>query len=309
MGQIIKRIMSVSIILLLLAGGYGCGARQADYEQAYKDSMPVTAPESPGYGGEMSGRGQGDPQEREWSPGEYIIYQASVNLAVKDLEEAITQVEEVARDHNGFISHSSINRRERDRRAEITLRIPAPGYRDILREIENLGEVTYQSSTAEDVTRQYVDLEARINNLASQEKRLAEILEMADTVEEVLQVEKELERVRGEVEALTADFKYLQDRVSMSTLHLYLVETVLASPGVTFPGVTEIMSRGYRSLVNSINSLFIFAGELIVFIMGALPVLIAAGLFILMLVYLVRAINRRRKDEPPLPPPPPPPGS
>lgn len=123
----------------------------------------------------------------------------------------------------------------------------------------------------QDVTLHYVDLEARIRNAERQEERLLEILGKAETVEDILRVEQELARVRGQLEAMTAEFRYLSDQVDFSTISVSLKETPTASPTITASGLRGVWQRGVAGLVNSVNAMLTGLGSGLVFLFTALP--------------------------------------
>ncbi len=89
------------------------------------------------------------------------------------------------------------------------MRIPADQLFAVLEELRSLGNVKRDTLDSDDVTMRYIDLEARNRNLQRQEERLLDVLDRAETIEDVLQVEKELARVRGDVEAYTAEFRFV----------------------------------------------------------------------------------------------------
>lgn len=91
----------------------------------------------------------------------------------------------------------------------------------------------------DDVTEEYVDLEARAGTLSAQERRLTQVLEKAETVEDILRVEKELERVRANREALTGKLHYLRHRVSYSRVTIDVIkseESLPVTPARGFKG-------------------------------------------------------------------------
>lgn len=236
--------------------------------------------------------------ERE---GTHKISRADVRLEVEDLDDSVGLLEEKAKDMGGFVSYSSINKRERNPHATVTLRVPADKFYLMLDEIEEAGEVEYRSTSEEDVTRRYIDLEARINNLTSQEKRLTEILQMADNVTDVLSVEQELERVRGEIEALTGEFNYLKNQVNMATISIHLSETTLASSGITSIDFGDMFTRGYHSFINSMNAVIMSVRGLFIFVMGSIPYIIILGIIIVVLrkPYSKLKEKRQRAKTPP----------
>ncbi|UNC93436.1 DUF4349 domain-containing protein [Candidatus Contubernalis alkaliaceticus] len=265
---------------------YSAMEESYDMDGGYYDDVEMreSLPEVPW---EESGKVDGDKK----------IWWGDMNLKVENLEEAINLIEEKAHEMGGFVSDSYVNRRDRNfRTASITLRVPVKEFRALMTEVSKVGELESSGTSGEDVTRQYIDMEARLNNLTAQEKRLLEILDLSETVEEILMVEMELQRVRGQIEVLTADFNYLRNRVDLSTLSIYLTESPLASPGVTSPKIGEIISNGYRSLINSINGILIFGGEFVIFIMGAIPYLLLISAVVAAVVLIRRARGNKGND-------------
>lgn len=108
---------------------------------------------------------------------------------------------------------------------QASLRIPAPELAPALTELRALGRVQNESQSGEEVTQQHTDLVARLKNYRESEERLQSILrQRTGKVEEVLQVEEEIERVRGEIESMEADQKALEHRVDFASVDLQLNE-------------------------------------------------------------------------------------
>ncbi len=147
-----------------------------------------------------------------------VVFTARLELEVEDVEAAIDAVRLLAESQGGFVS--TVN--TRDERGSITIRVPQRRFHDAVEEIEELGEVKSRSLQGEDVTEEYVDLQAELTNMERQEQRLLEIMEMGDTVESVLKVERELERVRGRIESLQGRINYLDSRVELATITVNL---------------------------------------------------------------------------------------
>ena len=138
-----------------------------------------------------------------------VVFTARLELEVEDLESAIDAVRllaEKTRSESGFI----------------TVRVPQRVFHDAVAEIEELGVVQGRDLQGEDVTEEYVDLGSQLVNLERQEQRLLDIMEMGTTVESVLKVEKELERVRGSIESIKGRMNYLESRVELATVTVYL---------------------------------------------------------------------------------------
>lgn len=145
-----------------------------------------------------------------------LVYRADLSLEVTDAEAARTRISELALEMGGYVQSAS-NR-------SVTVRIPAPVLEDAMTKFGNLGKVTEKNITADDVTGSYRDLEMRIANLEKARERYVEILKRATAVQDVLAVERELERVTSELEMYRAQFRRLHERVSLSTVTIRLIE-------------------------------------------------------------------------------------
>ncbi|NLN07074.1 MAG: DUF4349 domain-containing protein [Firmicutes bacterium] len=225
-----------------------------------------------------------------------LIRTAHIDMDVENIDAALAAIADTAKAEGGYLAKSSVFGADEMRRATLSVRLPAEKLEQFLAEIKKLGKVKSSSVGEDDVTLRYVDLEARIRNLARQEERLLAILERAETVEDILRIEKELGRVRGELEALTAEFRYLQDRVDYATVQLSLTETPAASRTVTGSGLKGVWQRGLNGLVRSINGLISGLGSLIVFLLSALPYLVIIALVAIPLYRRLRKSKNSHTD-------------
>ncbi|MEZ5334638.1 MAG: DUF4349 domain-containing protein [Methanolobus sp.] len=140
----------------------------------------------------------------------------------------------------------------------------------------------FQSVNAQDVTEEYIDVSARLENLERQEARLQEILNMTSTVEEVLNVEKELERVRGEIESLTGRLNYLDDRIEFSTITINVREP---RPITHSWGIRDALSESVNGFISTVTALIIFVGYV-------LPLVIVVAFLIIVAILVRRRIRR-----------------
>ncbi len=161
--------------------------------------------------------------------GRMIIYTAQISMEVEDVDAAANQIQSIAEGAGGFIQSVSISGEER-KSGVITIRVPQEKFYDVLRRIEKIGNVTNKEISGQDVTEQYIDLEARLKNAEREEERLLAILDQATDVSDMLKVEEELMRVRETIESLKGKLQYLERRVEYSTISVYLEE--LAKPPV-----------------------------------------------------------------------------
>jgi hypothetical protein len=208
-----------------------------------------------------------------------IVQRASLSIEVADFttsEEALIRAVERS---NGFISDSYAYVTESGRqRGEMTIRVPKDSFLALVAELEQLGHVQTKHLSGEDVTEEYIDLQARLNNSRRQEQRLLEILELAGTVEEVLEVERELERVRGEIEQMTGRLTYLENRIELATITVSLGEP---EPITQSWGIRDALRTAFAGSVGVIRGMIIAIGYLV-------PIIILLGLGWLITAKVVR---------------------
>jgi len=99
-------------------------------------------------------------------------------------------------------------------------------------------------------------------------------MEQASQVEDVLRIENELTRVRQEIDSRTGRLRYLQDRVAYSTITLHLTENILANPTINATGMAGIGQRSRVAFVQAVNYMLQFTANLVVFLVGTIPVVV-----------------------------------
>jgi hypothetical protein len=139
-----------------------------------------------------------------------VVYTAELGLLVNEVATSRRSIEELAREMNGYV--------EQVNNDGIMIRIPASRFDETMKRIEQLGGVTRRDVKADDVTEEYVDLEARLKNAMLVRDRLKALLEKAENVKAALEVEKELSRIGEEIERLEGKLKYLKSRIAFSTI-------------------------------------------------------------------------------------------
>ncbi len=138
-----------------------------------------------------------------------LVYTANMNLAVYLVDQAIGQVEQIAKDNGGFLSSRGDN--------QIVIRVPRSRFQAALAAVEKTGDVLHRDVRAEDVTDAYMDLEVRIKNARAMRDQLAALLLKAN-VKEALEIERELGRVTEELERMEGQMKLLKDKLAYSTI-------------------------------------------------------------------------------------------
>lgn len=290
-----KMVSFLLVIFLALASGLllaSCGASER-HSSSIADEAVSEAPEMDfGYDGAEEGVNDSKAGAGA-APQRYAVLTGSLELTVLNTRDTVKKVKEIAASAGGFISDSYVYEfREEHYGAELTMRIPAARFDAVMDQLQELGKPANIKKGDDDVTLTYVDMEARIKSLEAQEERLREILEMADTVEDVLNVERELQRVRGEIESMTTQFTLLQDRVTLATINVRLKEEVVATQQVSSAPFENLGGRAKEAFVRSINFLARAAAGMVVVLATLLPVLFVLAVVAVVIWLLVMRINR-----------------
>jgi hypothetical protein len=217
-----------------------------------------------------------------------IISTASIQLEVKNVQIIFNEITNITVAQGGFISSSSVYDAGGRNNGQVTVRVPQANFYQTVEQIEALGTTKSKQISGQDVTEEFIDTGARLDNLKRQEARLQEILKMANTVKDVLEVEHELERVRGEIERLTGRLNYLNRSVEMSTI------TVNAAEPAPFTGdggwgITDALKQSVRGFIESIKGIIIFTGII-------LPILVYIALILLIALGIKRKIMPRFRE-------------
>ena len=189
--------------------------------------------------------------------GPMIVRTASLTLVAKEFDKTRTAIESVVSQHHGYVAQLAANAQTGAGRVlTATLRVPSDQLDIVLTELKKLGRVEQESQGGEEVTQQYVDLNARLKNARTTEQRLIDVLrERTGKVKDILAVEEEIARVRGEIEQMEAESKSLEHQVRYATLQLKLSEDYKAelevAPPSTGTKLENSLVEGYRSAVDS----------------------------------------------------------
>jgi hypothetical protein len=194
-----------------------------------------------------------------------IIRTGRASLEVDSLEIAIAAVRDLAARVGGYVGGSSVEGgNDRLRAASLELKIPAPRWAEVIRGLNPIGKLESVSEEAQDVGEEFVDVTARLTNARRLETRLTELLDQrTGKLEDVLAVERELARVREEIERYEGRLRYLSSRVATSTLVVYLHEAV---PLVGAPGeniLVDAFRQAWRNFVQFLAWLISASGVLI----------------------------------------------
>lgn len=203
-----------------------------------------------------------------------VIKTASLSIEVAEYEQAFAQIQKITGRQNGFVVSSGItSREERQKAGSISMRVPSKKFEETLVEVKKLAsKVENESISGNDVTEEFYDVAARLQNKEKAEKRFQEILRAAKSVKEILEVEQALTNVREEIERLTARKRFLADQVELSTIHVSMHEPypVIASGS---DGFGAKVMRGFQTGFDRFGDAVSF---IITFFITSLPFFVIA---------------------------------
>lgn len=189
-------------------------------------------------------------------------------IEVENFDSSYAAVFAVAQGTGGWIESSNVYKDKDGRRTGyITLRVPSDNFDAVFNEIKQYGDVKSEQTSNMDVTEEFIDLSARLDVLYAQEIRYIELLGKAETVEDILSIEVQLERIRSNIESLEGRITYLSSQIDMALINVTLQEP---EKGEEFP-IVSAFKRAASAFVDAIVWIIIFIGYAIpITIVGAL---------------------------------------
>jgi hypothetical protein len=203
-------------------------------------------------------------QLANFNGGVMIARTAELTLTTNEFDKARAALEDILKRHSGYLGQLNVNAPAgAGRTLDATLRLPADQRDAGIAEVKKLGRVEAESQTGEEVTAQYVDLEARLSNARNTEQRLTDMLrERTGKLADVLAVEEAVSRVRGEIEQMEAEKKNLTKRVEFLTLQVRVTEDYRAqlhlAPDSILGRFRNAAIQGYRLVIDGVVALVMF---------------------------------------------------
>jgi type II secretory pathway pseudopilin PulG len=211
---------------------------------------------------------QGHGVYKNWlESGPMIARTVSLSILVKDLPASRNSLDKILARYNGYAASLTVSSpQESARSLQASLRIPALQLAAAVSELKTLGTVEGETQNGEEVTQQHADLVARLKNSNETEQRLQAILQQrTGKMSDVLDVEQEIARVRGEIEQMEAEQKNLEHRVDFAAVDLKLSEEYKAQLNPPAPGVStqlhNALVSGYRNVADTLLSIVLFFAE------------------------------------------------
>lgn len=220
-----------------------------------------------------------------------IIREGNMDIVVENTDDSLAEITRLADSNGGWVVSTNVFDSGQAKSGNITIRVPVEQFDATMEQIRQASiEVRSESTNSQDVTEEYVDLDARVANLEATADRVRSFLDESRNVEEALAVNQELSRLEGEIESLKARMKYLNESAAFSRLDIHLTPDVLSQPieigGWQPEGVVRDAFEMLISALETLGTVAIWGGVF------CLPLVLLIGV---PLFFVGRTIYRRRR--------------
>ena len=294
----LKKLISLLLCTLLILGLFtACGGSSkssAVMEEAAAEAPAAMAADSSN--GSLRGASETGstaiPENRKWIITVYMSAETEdLDTMTAALDERINELDGYVEDQHIYNGSAYASRRFRS--ANLTIRIPAENVDQFTEQVSGIANVISQEKNLEDVTLNYVSTESRMKALQTEEARLLELMEQAETMADLLEIEARLTDVRYELESATSRLRTYDNQINYATIHLDISEVQEYTP-VEDPTLWERISGGFKG---SLENLWESLQDLLVFLVVAFPFLLVYGSIILVIVLIVRKVVKKQPKE------------
>jgi hypothetical protein len=266
-----KLIFGLALVVLLLVPLVACGSSGEESVDFYpgdgKDGAPAPEMDYPlsvtSSGGDSAANGSYLSDVTDET--RMIIRNGDMELVVEDVSQAVEDITALASSLGGYVVNSYIRGEEEEMRGWITFRVPDEDFETALSELRDMAvKVESEQTSSQDVTEQYIDLQARLANAEATEQQYLALLDKAEEVDDILDIYNYLSRIRQEIEQLKGQIQYLEQTTSTSLISVSLEpEEAVVSDGWDF---MEVLKAAARGLVTAGKVLGTIAIWLLIFI-------------------------------------------
>lgn len=214
-----------------------------------------------------------EPPAAPW--GRRIIRRANLTIELSDVEAGISRLSETVEAFGGYVADTSTETDVQGTwRATITAYVPPDQFVRAIAALGGAGKVTSRRVSGQDVSEEFVDLEARVRNLERHEAQLLAFMGRAQKVADLLSLENELARVRGEIERLTGRSRFLRARTEMATIQIAITRAPLAAPPNDI--LARVWEQVWAAFLEAWYAAFRVAAALLVLAAQATPLALPA---------------------------------
>lgn len=307
----LQKVLSWALCIVMTMSFAACGS--SNYQKSSDSSAPAaTFAESASYG-DYGYYSEALVEEEAYDEGSYdngttsgtkadpvkdtsrkLITTYNINAETEEFDGFMEAIKNKVNELNGYIENLDTSNGSiysdyySNRYSSLTVRIPAANADAFMLMVGEKGNITYQSMSVDDVTLQYVDMESRKNSYLTEQDRVLELIEQAETIEELLILEDKLSEIRYQIESLESQLRTYDNKIDYTTFYLSVSEVqVYTEP--------EIIPETYgqkiaNSFTKSVKNVFEGLKNFLVGLVGAVPGLVVFAVVVLIIFLIVKGI-------------------
>lgn len=298
-----KNVIKTAIIFFCLFLFAACNSSSSEEDRAVTEQM-LTSPEKANIGQQEDSMMM-EQMEEESNGSEQVVntvsnerkvmYTAHMEIVVANYTETEGKVTELVQKENGYVVSSNVHRDDAEnKRGHFTIKIPQEKFESFLKSIDDLSvEVTEQNVQGEDVTEEFVDLNARLKAKKDVKEKLETFLKDATATKDLLDISEQIGKVQEEIEQIEGRLNYLKNQTDYSTVTISMTERKL-NVGEIGSKDQNTWVRAKQLLVSTMNAILSFVSGTIVIIIGLSPIVFPV-LTIVIGIFIYR--KRKKKKE------------
>ncbi|HNT02161.1 MAG TPA: DUF4349 domain-containing protein [Bacillota bacterium] len=242
--------------------------------------------------------------------GRMVIRSGNISVNVENVDKAAADIRQMTESSGGYVENSQIDnvtvpqfpvydagseaRETTQKYANMTVRVPENRFEDIFNNIKGMGKLVSENISGSDITAEYRDTTARVDNLKIQEQSLQQLMAKAKTVDEILKIESELNRVRTDIDINSGNLKRWDNLVQLSTIYVYMRELKPEElKSVDVPGTWE---KAYQGFIKAVNNVVEGFQKTLIVLVAAIPYLFVAGVIAAIGFLAARKIKLKKKQ-------------
>ena len=273
--KFIVTVIAIIGVFVFLAASYVIGKSRIDSQQPQtleKQTGLTRATSSAGAGSQDQGISSAKPESKQsapttpsntTAPGTRIIKTGAIELRVSEKRfiRTVSTATEIAKAFGGYVADSAVSHQPKEPSSgNMTIQVPSDKFEVVMYRLKQLGKVRNENVSSRDVSKEFVDLEARLRNQQAQEKILLILMEKADTVGDTIAVQQQLSQVQEQIEQLKGQLDFLKGQVDFSAIELAINTS---GPVVIQNGsLTKAFSEAWQAFLVMVTGAIILLGYL-----------------------------------------------
>lgn len=225
-----------------------------------------------------------------------LIQTVNMQAETENLDTVLGQIDSRIAQLGGYVESSNVQNgsaysSRRYRSASLTIRIPAEDLDAFIDQVGEISNIVSSQKNVEDVTLSYVATESRMKALQAEEARLLELIEKAETLNDLLTLDKRLTEVRTELEQVTSALRVFDNQVDYATIYLSISEVKEFTDTTEPETIWERISTGFQDSLKGVGDFFV---ELFVAVVVSIPYLVIVAIIPVVIVLIIRSKKRKK---------------